>query len=32
MLLTAEHLVKNYGGKQLLDDVTFYLNGETRWA
>ena len=27
MLLTAEHLVKNYGEKQLLDDVTLYLNG-----
>ena len=26
MLLTAEHLEKNYGGKQLLDDVTLYLN------
>ena len=26
MLLTAEHLRKNYGGKELLDDVTLYLN------
>ena len=26
MLLSAEHLFKNYGGRQLLDDVTLYLN------
>ena len=26
MLLTAEHLKKNYGSRQLLDDVTLYLN------
>ena len=26
MLLSAEHLYKNYGSRQLLDDVTFYLN------
>lgn len=26
MLLRAENLGKNYGGKQLLDDVTLYLN------
>ena len=26
MLLTAEHLYKNYGTRQLLDDVTLYLN------
>ena len=25
MLLSAEHISKNYGDKQLLDDVTFYL-------
>ena len=26
MLLSAEHISKNYGTKQLLDDVTLYLN------
>jgi len=26
MLLTAEHISKNYGGRQLLKDVTLYLN------
>lgn len=26
MLLTAEHLSKNYGTRQLLDDTTLYLN------
>ena len=26
MLLTAEQLYKNYGDRQLLDDVTLYLN------
>ena len=26
MLLTAEHLYKNYGSRQLLEDVTLYLN------
>ena len=26
MLLTSEHLHKNYGGRQLLEDVTLYLN------
>ena len=26
MLLTAEHLAKDYGGKKLLGDVTLYLN------
>ena len=26
MLLTAEHLYKNYGSRQLIDDVTLYLN------
>ena len=26
MLLSAEHLCKNYGARQLLDDVTLYLN------
>ena len=27
MLLSAEHISKNYGTKQLLKDVTFYLDG-----
>ena len=26
MLLTAEHLSINFGSRQLLEDVTFYLN------
>ena len=26
MLLTAEHIAKNYGDRQLLKDVTMYLN------
>ena len=30
MLLTAEHISLNFGLKQLLDDVTLYLNeGDT---
>ncbi|MCQ2438101.1 MAG: ATP-binding cassette domain-containing protein, partial [Clostridia bacterium] len=30
MLLTAEHISMNYGMKQLLDDVTLYLNARER--
>ena len=26
MLLTAEHLYKNYGSRQLFSDATLYLN------
>ena len=26
MLLSAEHLSINFGSRQLLDDVSFYLN------
>ena len=26
MLLSAEHIFKNYGTKQLLNDVSLYLN------
>ena len=26
MLLTGEHISKNYGGRQLLKDATLYLN------
>ncbi len=30
MLLSAEHLAKDYGGKTLLEDVTLYLNAGDR--
>ena len=30
MLLSAEHLSKDYGGKKLLEDVTLYLNAGDR--
>ena len=30
MLLTAENICKNYGMKQLVDDVTLYLNDGER--
>ena len=30
MLLSAEHLSINFGSRQLLEDVNFYLNGGRR--
>ena len=30
MLLSAEHISKNYGMKQLLQDVSLYLNEKDR--
>ena len=32
MLLSAEHLSINFGSRQLLEDVNFYLNEGDMWA